>query len=172
MKVLNLTQDKGTIFSAWFRCLYWYQQKLILPRRNKVANGVWLEQIAPAVYIEVIFTLLVGLRFRDDWLEPGRTNPCRTWYCPKVFLGVLGGSYGGDWTSCIAYETVYIEGVPKSIWILKESPRASGLLCPNGSVVGRFCKNISLVSLLRSGVSYPLTEPLQTGWLTRWVWRN
>ena len=37
-----------------------------------------------------------------------------------VFLGVLGGSYGGDWTSCTACEAPY----------LKESPRASGLLYP------------------------------------------
>ena len=42
-------------------------------------------------------------------------------HCPKVFLGVLGGSYGGDWTSCIAWcEALYS----------KESPRASGLLFP------------------------------------------
>ena len=169
---MNSTQDKGAILSAWFRRLYWYQRKLILPRRNKVANGVWLEQIAPAVYIKVIFTLLVGLRFRDNWLEPGRSNPCRTCHCPKVFLGVLGRSYGRDWTSYIACEAVYIEGVPKSIWILNESPRASGFLCPNKSVARRFCKSKSLVSLLRSGVWYSLTEPIQTGWLTRWVWRN
>ena len=40
---------------------------------------------------------------------------------PKVFLGVLGGSYGGDWTSRIAWcEASY----------LKEFPRASGLLYP------------------------------------------
>ena len=38
---------------------------------------------------------------------------------PKVFLGILGRSYGGDWTSCITwYEAPY----------LKEFPRASGLL--------------------------------------------
>ena len=61
----------------------------------------------------------------------------------KVFLGVLGGSYGGDWTSCIACEAPYS----------KESPRASGFLCPNGSVAGRFCKSKSLVSLLRSSES-------------------
>ena len=40
---------------------------------------------------------------------------------PKVFLGVLGGSYGGDWTSCIAWcEALH----------LKKSLRASGLLYP------------------------------------------
>ena len=40
---------------------------------------------------------------------------------PEGFLGVLGGSYGRDWTSCIAWcEAFY----------LKESPRASGLLFP------------------------------------------
>ena len=40
---------------------------------------------------------------------------------PKVFLGVLGGSYGGDWTLCIAWcEAPYS----------KESPKASQLLYP------------------------------------------
>ena len=33
--------------------------KLILPQRNKVVNEVWLKQVTPAVYIKVIFTLLV-----------------------------------------------------------------------------------------------------------------
>ena len=36
--------------------------------------------------------LLGGLRVRDDGLEPGGTNLCRTCHCLKVFLGVLGGS--------------------------------------------------------------------------------
>ena len=40
---------------------------------------------------------------------------------PGGFLGVLGGSYSGDWTSCIALcEALYS----------KESPRASELLFP------------------------------------------
>ena len=40
---------------------------------------------------------------------------------PEGFLGVLSGSYGGDWTSCIAWcEASYS----------KESPKASGLLFP------------------------------------------
>ena len=69
---------------------------------------------------------------------------------PKVFLGILGGSYGGDWTSCIACEAIYIKEVPKGIWILKESQRAFRFLCPNESVARRFCKSKSLVSLLRS----------------------
>ena len=61
-------------------------------------------------------------------------------YRLKIFFGVLGESYGGDWISCIACEAPY----------LKESPRASGFLCPNKSMAGRFCKSKSLVSLLRS----------------------
>ena len=55
---------------------------------------------------------------------------------------------------------------------LKESPRASELLCPNTSVASRFCKSKILVPLLWSGVWYHLIESLQIGWLTRWVWRN
>ena len=46
--------------------------------------------------IEVIFILPVGLRVRDNWLEPGGINPCRTCHCPKAFLGVPDGSCGGD----------------------------------------------------------------------------
>ena len=64
--------------------------------KNMDANEVWLEQVAPAVCIEVIFTLLDGLRVRDDWLESGRTNLCRTCHRPKVFLGVPVGGCGGD----------------------------------------------------------------------------
>ena len=52
--------------------------------------------------IDIILTLLEGLlgglRVWDDWLEPGGMNPCRTCPRPKVFLGVLGGSWGGDQT--------------------------------------------------------------------------
>ena len=64
--------------------------------KNMDANGIWLEQVAPAVYIEVIFTLLDGLWVWDDWLESGRINLCRTCHRPKVFLGVPIGGYGGD----------------------------------------------------------------------------
>ena len=39
----------------------------------------------------------------------------------KVFLSILGGSYGGDWTSYIAWCEASFS---------KESPRASGLLYP------------------------------------------
>ena len=96
--------------------------------------------------INMILTLLEGLlgdlRVWDNWLEPEGMNPCITCHRPKVFLGVLGGSYGGDWT-LFACEAPYS----------KESPRASGFLCPNGSVAGRFCKSKSLVSLLRSSES-------------------
>ena len=67
-----------------------------LGTKNMDVNGVWLEQVAPAVYIEVIFTLFVGLRVRDDWLESGGTNLCKTCHRPKVFLGVPDGSCSGD----------------------------------------------------------------------------
>ena len=60
--------------------------------------------------------VLGDLRFQDNWSEPGRINPCKTL---SLFLNILGGNYGGDWTSRIAWcETSY----------LKEFPRASGLL--------------------------------------------
>ena len=82
---------------------------------------------------------------------------------PKVFFNVLGGSYDEEWTSRIAWCEAPL---------LKESPRASKLLCPNGSVAGRFCESKSLVPSLQSGVWYSLIEPFQTSWLTRWIWRN
>ena len=52
--------------------------------------------------INMILTLLEGLlgdlRVWDNWLEPEGMNPCITCHRPKVFLGVLGGSWGGDQT--------------------------------------------------------------------------
>ena len=55
------------------------------------------------------------------------------------------------------------------VFCLEEFLRASKSLCPNGSMAERFCESKSLLPLLRSGVWYPLTEPLQIGWLTHWV---
>ena len=56
--------------------------------------------------IDMILTLLEGLlgglRVRDDWLEPGGMNPCRTYHRPKVFLNVLRRSGGEDWKTRIA----------------------------------------------------------------------
>ena len=98
---MNSTQDKGASV-AWFRRLCLCQQKLILPQKIWMQTGYGWSQIAPAVCIEVVFTLLVGLRVRDNWLESGRTNPCRTYHHLKVFFGVPGGSCGGDWTSFIS----------------------------------------------------------------------
>ena len=62
--------------------------------------------------------VLGGLRFWDDWPELGGMNPCRTL---PLFFRALGGSWGGDWTSRIAWcKFPYLE----------ESPRTSGLLYP------------------------------------------
>ena len=158
---LDSTPGKGSL-TAWFRRLCWRQRKLILPRRNKVANGVWLEQVAPAVCIEVIFTLLVGLRVWDDWLEPGGTNPCRTCHRLKVFLGILGGNWGGNWTSCIARcGSPLFGGVPKSIWIA----------VPKRERGGAFLREQE-PDAIAAKFGIVLTELFQTGWLTRWVWRN
>ena len=54
------------------------------------------EQTAPAVCIEVIFILLVGLRVWDDWLEPRGTNPYRICHRSKVLLGIPDRSCGRD----------------------------------------------------------------------------
>ena len=75
---------------------FFQKKSFELNTKNMDVNGVWLEQVTPAVYIEVIFTFLVGLRIWDDWLESGGTNPCRTCHRPKVFFGVPDGSCSGD----------------------------------------------------------------------------
>ena len=49
--------------------------------------------------LAVLEGFLGGLRFQDKWPEPGGMNSCRTL---SLFLGALGGSYSGDWTSRIA----------------------------------------------------------------------
>ena len=62
--------------------------------------------------------VLGGLRFWNDWPEPGGMNLCRTL---SLFLGALGGSWGGDWTSHITWcKFPYSE----------ESPRTSGSRYP------------------------------------------
>ena len=104
-KALNSTQDKE-VSVVWFQRLCLCQRKLILPQRIWMRTGYGWSQVALAVYIKVIFTLLVGLRVQDDWLESGKTNLCRTCHCLKVFLGVLGGSCGGNWTSCIGMKSL------------------------------------------------------------------
>ena len=102
------------------------------------------------------FLLAYGFGTNDlNLKEKIHTEHC---HHPKVFYGVLGGSYSGDWTSRIAWCEAPLS---------KEFPRASKLLCPNESVAGCFCESKSLAPLLQSGVWYSLTEPLQTGWLTR-----
>ena len=86
-----------SIFSAWFRHLYWCQQKLILSQRNKAVNGVRLVPKAPTVYIKVILQflggLLGGLPFRRDWLQLGGMSLYRTL---SLFLSILCRSWGGD----------------------------------------------------------------------------
>ena len=66
--------------------------------------------------LALLKSVLGGLRFWDNWPKPGGMNPCRTL---SLFLGALGGSLGGDWTSRIAWcKFPYLE----------ESPRTSRLL--------------------------------------------
>ena len=148
---------------AWFRRLYWYQRKLILSQRNVAANEVQQTGCGWSPWHRRHQNNPCGLRVWDDWLEPGGTSPCRTCHRPKIFLVVPDGAAVGT-----RFPALLNAGVP----CLEESPRASESLCPNKSVAGRFYENKSLVPSLRSGVWYCLTELLQTGWLTRWVWRN
>ena len=58
-------------------------------------------------------------------------------------------------------------GVSFLIW---KSPQEHLDRCVRLKPVERFGE--SEVPSLRSGVRYRLTELLQTGWLTRWVWSN
>ena len=43
--------------------------------------------------LALLGSLLGGLLFRGDWLQLKGTSPCRTL---SLFLGILGGSWGGD----------------------------------------------------------------------------
>ena len=63
------------------------------------------------------FSLAYGFRTTGSSLK-GKIH-AEHCHRPKVFFGVLGGSYGGDWTSYIAWCKAFYS---------KESPRASGLL--------------------------------------------
>ena len=56
--------------------------------------------------------------------------------------------------------------------VTRKGPQEHLDICAWLSVAGHFCKSESRVPLLRSGVCYRLSELLQTGWLTRWVWSN
>ena len=87
-ETLNSTQGKGAS-AAWFQRLCWCKE-------DKAVTVRW-KPMALTVCIEVILKLLGGLfgglLFRGDWLQLGGTSPCRTL---SLFLGVLGGSWGGD----------------------------------------------------------------------------
>ena len=86
-KSLNSTQGKWAL-AAWFWHLCWCKEDK--------AVTVRLKPVALTICIEIIFTLLVGPRVWDNWLEPGGTNLCRTCYHLKVFLSVPDKSWGRD----------------------------------------------------------------------------
>ena len=96
-KTLNSTQGKGTTPSAWFFWqLCWCQQKLILPQRNKAANGVRLVPKAPVV-------LTWSLHFLRAFL---------------VACGFGTTGFSLEEQICIARcGSPLFRGVPKSIWI-------------------------------------------------------
>ena len=66
--------------------------------------------------LAVLRPFLLACGFGTNGLSLKEKINAEHFHRPKVFLGVLGGSYDGDWISCIACETSY----------LKEFPRASG----------------------------------------------
>ena len=102
-------------------------------KRTKGAGGI-------EIILAVLWPFSLTCGFGTTGLslkEKIHANHCHR---PKVFLGVLGGSYGGDWTSYIAWcEAPF----------LKESPRASGLLYP----AERFRESESPLPLLWSLVT-------------------
>ena len=59
------------------------------------------------MFLTLLEGLLGGLQVRDNWLEPGRMNPCRTCHHLKVFLGVLRGSKGENWRTRIAWSSLF-----------------------------------------------------------------
>ena len=123
-----------------------------------------LEPVAPAVCTEVIFTLLVGLRVWDDWFELGGTNSCRTLSLSKGLPGSTWWEPGQeiwDWNIRRSYIALARESLVQYFPSLSRSPyptERGEFLQGRGTIVAEF-GNV-------------LTELLQTGWLTRWVWRN
>ena len=70
---------------------------MLFSKKQSCKRGIVGKDSAGRMYWNDL-TLLIGLRVWDDWLKPRGTNPCRTCHRPKVFLGLLGGSRGRDWS--------------------------------------------------------------------------
>ena len=88
----------------------------LIPRKGSFSCLVPTLMLAPTKADPQIprgpFRWAVGL---EQLASAWRTNPCRTL---SLFFGVLGGSWGEDWTSCIAWcGSPLFGGVPMSIWI-------------------------------------------------------
>ena len=120
-------------------------------------NKIWSyhERTKSAGSIEMIPTVLrpflLACGFGTTGLSLKRKIHAEHCYRPKIFLSVLGGSYGMDWTLCIAWcEPPH----------LKKIPWAFGVLC-----LTECGKGESRVPSLRSFGNI-LTELFQTGWLT------
>ena len=82
----------------------------------------------------------------------------------KVFLGVLGGSYGRDWTSCIAwYKFPYLEVSPRAFGLLYPTERGGAFLqeqkpIPLAAKLGNYRMEFDIVQLSFSK---------RAGWLIR-----
>ena len=158
-KALNSIQGKEATFWLWHvrSC----QQKLILWRRNEVANRVWLMPV-----------VLTVSKWSSQFLGSSR------W---PAILGQLAWAWKRRSMQNIIIvrrsSLVYLAeamvgtgphaslGVRSLIW---RSPQKHLDYCTRLSVAGRFCESESRVPWLQSS----LTKLLQMGWLTRWVWRN
>ena len=73
--------------------------------------------------IEMILAVLglfsLACRFGTTGLSLKRKIHVEHCHCPKVFFGILDGSYDGDWTSCITwYEAPYLKESPMASWLL------------------------------------------------------
>ena len=89
-----------------------------ITKKQSCKQGTVVASIAGVIemILAVLGLFLLACELRTNGLSLKEKIYAEHCHCLKVFLGILGGSYGGDWTSCIACEAPY----------LKESPRASG----------------------------------------------
>ena len=141
-KALNSTQDKGSL-TAWFRRLCKCQQKLILLQKKQAVNGVRLKARGAGKFGTT------GLNLEERI------------HAELVVVRKFSSVY---LTEAAVGTRFHISLGVRSL--IRKSPQEHLDSCARLSVarmrVGCYC----------CAAWHSLIELLQTGWLTRWVWRN